>query len=80
MRFFLLLCLITYIQKSNTNENNVNIKIQQGELAGKIERTLFKNVEYYSFRGIPYALPPTEELRFKVGLKYFIKLLSFNLQ
>ncbi|XP_013137128.1 PREDICTED: carboxylesterase 5A-like [Papilio polytes] len=70
MRFFLLLCLITYIQKSNTNENNVNIKIQQGELAGKIERTLFKNVEYYSFRGIPYALPPTEELRFKAPVKH----------
>ncbi|GBP08437.1 Esterase FE4 [Eumeta japonica] len=43
---------------------NIEIKLNQGELSGLIEETFLKKQSYYAFRGIPYALPPLQELRF----------------
>lgn len=40
------------------------VKILQGTLQGKIEKTL-SGRQYYSFEGIPYAKPPVGLLRFK---------------
>ncbi|XP_031621135.1 uncharacterized protein LOC116339416 [Contarinia nasturtii] len=36
-----------------------------GQIRGIKKSSLLKNVDYYSFKGIPYAEPPIGELRFK---------------
>ncbi|XP_049874736.1 juvenile hormone esterase-like [Pectinophora gossypiella] len=41
------------------------VEVAQGKLKGKVLKTA-KNVEYYTFKGIPYAKPPVGELRFSV--------------
>lgn len=38
-----------------------------GKVRGIRQTTLLKKVDFYSFKGIPYAKSPTGELRFKVS-------------
>lgn len=45
--------------------NNV-VKTASGEIQGVATKTLLNQRAFYSFRGIPYAAPPTGERRFKV--------------
>ncbi|KAK9746443.1 Carboxylesterase family [Popillia japonica] len=40
------------------------VNVSEGLLRGKVSRN-YKNGQFYSFFGIPYALPPLDELRFK---------------
>lgn len=47
--------------------DNVELTIKQGTVSGLEENTIFQEKSYYSFKGIPYAKPPTGELRFKVS-------------
>ncbi|KAJ9581582.1 hypothetical protein L9F63_023241, partial [Diploptera punctata] len=42
----------------------VTVKVEQGFLRGRIEKSVFGR-EFYSFKGIPYAKPPLGYLRFK---------------
>lgn len=42
------------------------VKIDQGKLRGKKCIAEYSRKEYYSFLGIPYAMPPIGKLRFKV--------------
>lgn len=42
------------------------VETTSGGVRGVRKTTLLKNVEYYSFKGIPYAKPPIGDLRFKV--------------
>lgn len=44
------------------------IRTDNGLVRGLRETTLFKNQEYYAFKGIPFAKPPIGDLRFKVYL------------
>lgn len=44
---------------------------ENGAIRGQRETSLRKNMEFYAFRGIPYAKAPLGELRFKVLLKVF---------
>lgn len=37
-----------------------------GAVQGQIQYTLFDRKPYYAFKGIPYAMPPIGQLRFKV--------------
>ncbi|XP_013187500.2 esterase E4 [Amyelois transitella] len=43
----------------------VKVELEQGLLSGTVESTLVKKQNYYAFKGVPYAAPPTGDLRFK---------------
>lgn len=57
-------------QNVKINEQFCTIKINSGQIRGKENRTLLENKLFYSFRGIPFAKPPINDLRFKVNMIY----------
>jgi carboxylesterase type B len=48
-----------------SNPVNPVITIEDGSLKGQILKT--NTSQFYSFKGIPYAKPPVEGLRFSVS-------------
>ena len=46
--------------------SNILVNIKNGTLEGSIMKTR-KGLNFFAFRGIPYALPPLGELRFEVN-------------
>lgn len=42
------------------------VETSNGAVRGVKNKIWWKNVDYYSFKGIPYAEPPIGKLRFKV--------------
>lgn len=44
---------------------NVRVSVAQGTVVG-LQDTLPNGQAFYSFKGIPYAQPPINDLRFKV--------------
>lgn len=44
------------------------VETHDGSVRGRLNYTLFRNISYHSFLGIPYAEKPINALRFKVGL------------
>ncbi|XP_076253179.1 juvenile hormone esterase-like [Rhynchophorus ferrugineus] len=52
-----------------TFSQSVIVDVENGALKGDI-RPLGDNKEYYNFQGIPYALPPVGELRFRDPVPY----------
>lgn len=42
------------------------IEIDDGRIRGKLNETIIDKNQFYSFRGIPFAKPPINELRFRV--------------
>lgn len=48
-------------------DDHVVVQTKSGPVRGKSFNTLFDNKPYYSFRGIPFAEEPVNELRFKVS-------------
>ncbi|XP_031622630.1 esterase E4-like [Contarinia nasturtii] len=53
----------------NGDADVVEVDIESGRIRGKRSLTLYNEKPYYSFRGIPYAHPPTKDLRFKAPKK-----------
>lgn len=47
------------------------IDTSDGAVRGVKNTTWWKNVDYYSFKGIPYAEKPIGRLRFKVMIRNF---------
>lgn len=47
-------------------ETPVQVNLEQGVLLGKIDKTFFKEQNFYTFKGVPYGKPPIGEYRFKV--------------
>ncbi|KAJ8974539.1 hypothetical protein NQ317_009106 [Molorchus minor] len=48
------------------NENaNLHVRLPQGIVQGKMNRTVDRRTQYFSFEGIPYAQPPVGVLRFR---------------
>lgn len=43
------------------------VNTNDGDVRGLRKTTIRKNVDYYSFKGIPYAEAPIGELRLKVN-------------
>ncbi|XP_075981093.1 venom carboxylesterase-6-like [Anticarsia gemmatalis] len=62
---FLQVLFTVFIIKQCLCDENVEVNLKQGVLIGKIERTLYKKQDYFSFRGVPFAETPTGELRFQ---------------
>lgn len=48
-------------------DNDRIIDTKNGQVRGRRETSLRNKVNFYSFRGIPYAKPPLGDLRFKVS-------------
>lgn len=61
----LLLCVTSGILNVYCEEYKI-INTNNGLVRGRRSVTVLKNISYYSFKGIPYAKPPIDELRFKV--------------
>lgn len=71
--FAIFLC--QFVDCDNINKNEVIIP-ELGTIIGTTTTTTWKNEKIYQFRGIPYAEPPINELRFKVRNK---NILSYML-
>lgn len=67
MQHFWLLMFIVCGVKSALQDDYKSIETNNGFVRGKRGTTLFDNISYYSFKGIPYAKAPTGSLRFKVN-------------
>lgn len=42
------------------------VETHDGMVRGRLNHTLFRKIDFYSFLGIPYAEKPLNDLRFKV--------------
>lgn len=65
-------CCIQFATSDTLDKDDAfcTINTNSGQIRGKQNRTLFENMAYYSFRGIPFAQPPISNLRFKVNHFY----------
>lgn len=44
------------------------VETKLGQIRGIRKTSLLNNIDFYAFRGVPYAKSPTGELRFKVNI------------
>lgn len=58
--------LIIFVINQCFCDDTVDISLKQGVVVGKVEKTILKKQDYYTFKGIPFAETPTEQLRFQV--------------
>lgn len=56
--------LVAFITLWSIVKSEPSVDTSHGKIAGKVLKTLIKNVEYAAFMGIPYAEPPIKDLRF----------------
>lgn len=66
-----IICLLCVFEIKSEIPNDDNqfctVTTNNGRIRGKLNQTLFDQMLYYSFRGIPFAKPPIGNLRFKVN-------------
>ncbi|CAG9763665.1 unnamed protein product [Ceutorhynchus assimilis] len=67
MKNFVLFFLFVFLCKIKSE--TVNLKIGDGEIQGLVNTTTRDGTTYYNFRGIPYAKPPLQSLRFTSPVK-----------
>lgn len=56
---------LVYFTNGELNEHRI-VETLNGCVRGHLKHTLYKNVSYYAFLGIPYAEKPIGNLRFQV--------------
>lgn len=74
---FLKLCLFFNVTFALSPEYRV-VDTNSGQIRGIRESSFLKKVDFYSFRGIPYARAPIGQLRFKVSSN--LHLHKFNMK
>ena len=57
--------------------DNLIVETFYGKVKGVKDKDIDNN-EFYSFKGIPYAKPPINELRFQVRLNYPLNFIIFH--
>lgn len=57
--------------RCNSYEEYKVIGTNNGKVRGIHQTTLIEKIDFYEFKGIPYAKPPIGALRFKVSRKSF---------
>lgn len=68
IRTITFLCFVSIVTSHiSQSEKFCSIQTESGQVRGVENRTLFENQIYYSFRGIPFAESPLNDLRFKVN-------------
>lgn len=71
--FFIIACVSgsvfysTYAEKSGIRDEYKIVVTNDGAIRGLRKTTLIKKIDFYSFKGIPFAKPPVNDLRFKVS-------------
>lgn len=67
----IIVILITFaaicINADKSSDEYKIVKTNYGLIRGKKFVSLYEGKEFYGYRGIPYAQPPVNELRFKVS-------------
>lgn len=51
---------------ANGQNSYKTVFTKSGPVRGQLEKSIWLETPFYSFKGIPYAAPPVGELRFKV--------------
>ncbi|XP_068620373.1 esterase E4-like [Battus philenor] len=62
--------LFILLPKSYSSDSSVSINIKQGKISGILDKSFLKNVDFFSFKGIPYAQPPIGDLKFKAPVQH----------
>ncbi|KAG4072767.1 hypothetical protein HA402_005244 [Bradysia odoriphaga] len=62
---FLLSVIVLAVSPTAFSDDKVIVQTDCGPVRGKLFETLFDKRSYYAFKGIPYAEPPVNKLRFK---------------
>lgn len=55
------------------------VRTTSGDIQGSVATSFLDRRTYYSFRGIPYAQPPTGQLRFKVSIQKDVQKIECSL-
>lgn len=66
----LILWIVFVVNVNSKSDQFIQIRTKNGLIRGLHETSQRKHVDFYAFRGIPYAKPPLDELRFKVSLAF----------
>lgn len=74
---FLVSIAVICIAKTDEDIEYKTVDTNNGKVRGIRKTSLIKEVNFYSFKGIPYARSPTRELRFKVS--FFLLLFEIIL-
>ncbi|XP_031632819.1 esterase SG1-like [Contarinia nasturtii] len=65
LRFVTFLLCVTWLATVNGQDSHKVVETNSGNVKGQLEKTLWLETPFYSFRGIPYAKAPIGKLRFK---------------
>lgn len=78
----LLLCVLLFsvvVTVTSADDEYKIVETRNGRIRGIRKSTLLKKISFYSFKGIPYAKPPLDDLRFKVNEIVRCVFLSFSI-
>lgn len=79
MRVVLLIsCIFGVSGESNADDQFKIVKTTNGQIRGVRNTTLLNGVPFYAFKGIPYAKPPIDDLRFKVNFIFTLSVSSMH--
>lgn len=65
--YFLFYALFLVSASSDNFDSTIykTVNTNSGSIRGRLNQTLLQEKQYFAFKGIPYAEPPIDQLRFK---------------